>query len=193
MARIQRGDLEAYTQLVDRYQGPLLGFVFNLVRDRQLAQDLAQDVFLKAYKSIRNYEARDNATFSTWLFSIARNSCLDALRQGRWKHEEISDEEPVFQITPSQTGHLNGVRFRQALEKSLGTLSVELRMAFELTLVQGLSYDDAAEYLEKAGGHVKTALVMIKAHVSGEEARRRLKKADGFVRAAVENKEYKII
>jgi N-acetylmuramic acid 6-phosphate etherase len=59
--------------------------------------------------------------------------------------------------------------------------------------ITGVGYDEASEYLEKAGGHVKTALVMIKAQVGKEEAQRRLQRADGFVRAAIENKEYKAL
>ena len=58
--------------------------------------------------------------------------------------------------------------------------------------ITGVGYEEAAEYLEKAGGHVKTALVMIKAGVGQDEARRRLERADGFVRAAIDNKEYRI-
>ncbi|HLF20311.1 MAG TPA: N-acetylmuramic acid 6-phosphate etherase, partial [Bacteroidota bacterium] len=58
--------------------------------------------------------------------------------------------------------------------------------------ITGVSYDEASEYLEQAGGHVKTALVMIKARVKKAEAHERLKKADGFVRAAIEGKEYRI-
>jgi N-acetylmuramic acid 6-phosphate etherase len=58
--------------------------------------------------------------------------------------------------------------------------------------ITGVGYEDAADYLEKAGGHVKTALVMIKAGVDRNEAQRRLKRADGFVRAAIDNKDYSI-
>jgi N-acetylmuramic acid 6-phosphate etherase len=58
--------------------------------------------------------------------------------------------------------------------------------------ITGVGYEEAADFLEKADGHVKTALVMIKASVGRDEAQRRLKRADGFVRAAIENKEYKI-
>jgi N-acetylmuramic acid 6-phosphate etherase len=58
--------------------------------------------------------------------------------------------------------------------------------------ITGVGYEEAAEYLEKADGHVKTALVMIKAGIGQDEARRRLKRADGFVRAAIDNKEYRI-
>jgi N-acetylmuramic acid 6-phosphate etherase len=59
--------------------------------------------------------------------------------------------------------------------------------------ITGVGYEEAAETLEKAGGHVKTALVMIKAGVDRGEAQRRLERADGFVRAAIENKEYRIV
>jgi N-acetylmuramic acid 6-phosphate etherase len=59
--------------------------------------------------------------------------------------------------------------------------------------ITGVGYDEASTYLEKAGGHVKTALVMIKAKVGKEEAQRRLQRSDGFVRAAIENKEYKVL
>ena len=167
VARIHGGDVEAYAHLVGRYQGPLLVFVFNLVRDRHLAQDLAQDVFLKAYQSIRNYEARDHIAFSTWLFCIAKNTCLDSLRSGKWKHEAIDERDSVFQMDPPQRDHVDGNRFREVLQKSLDKLALDQRMAFDLILVQGLSYEEAAQVMDCSVGTIKSRVHTARQNLQG--------------------------
>src|SRR6185436_14501479 len=101
LQRICNGDAEAYAALVDRYQGPLISFIHNMVRNMDLAEDIAQETFLKAYKSIRTFEGK-HAAFSTWLFAIARNGCLDVLRRNKWKAEEIDEEHPAFHAEAAQ-------------------------------------------------------------------------------------------
>jgi N-acetylmuramic acid 6-phosphate etherase len=77
------------------------------------------------------------------------------------------------------------------IDLQMTNLKLRERAKRVVMTITGVGYEEAAAFLEQAGGHVKTALVMIKAGVSRDEAQKRLKKADGFVRAAIEGKEYK--
>ena len=168
IARIRDGDVEAYSGLVKRFQGPLMGFIFNLVHDRQLAQDLAQETFLKAYKSLRSYENRNNAAFSTWLFSIARNACIDALRRTKWKYEEIQEGHAVTSGEPGPLEGLDGARFRQVVESGLAQLHEKYRVAFELTLVQGFTYEEAARIMDSNLGTVRSRVHKAREHLKGK-------------------------
>src|SRR5205807_5546809 len=79
MLRVKRGDTEAFAELVDKYKQPVMNLVFRLLRDATEAEDLAQGVFVQVYKSAHRYEV--SARFSTWLFTIARNLCLNEIRR----------------------------------------------------------------------------------------------------------------
>lgn len=143
--RIRDGDAEAYRVLVERYQDLLLGFLFNLVKDRDMAQELAQEAFVKAYQGIRTFESRKDARFSTWLFTIARNAFFDLRRREKNRQaEEIREDMPEFRAEAAQDGHVEAARFRKALENGLDQMGDRMRATFELTLVQGFSYEEAA-------------------------------------------------
>ena len=79
------------------------------------------------------------------------------------------------------------------IDLQMTNLKLKERAKRVVMTITGVGYEEAADYLEKADGHVKTALVMIKASVGREEARRRLQRSDGFVRAAIDDKEYKAL
>src|SRR5580698_8219261 len=90
MLRVKRGDRAAFAELVDKYKQPGMNFIFRSLRDEAEAEDLAQNVFLQVYKSRGRY--KQTAKFSTWLFTIARNLCLNELRR-RSRHPAESLEE----------------------------------------------------------------------------------------------------
>src|ERR1700677_1577612 len=90
MLRVKRGDRAAFAELVDKYKQPVMNFIFRSLRDEAEAEDLAQNVFLQVYKSRSRYER--TAKFSTWLFTIARNLCLNEIRR-RSRHPAESLEE----------------------------------------------------------------------------------------------------
>src|SRR5580692_12448579 len=90
MLRVKRGDRAAFTELVEKYKQPVMNFVYRSLRDETEAEDLAQNVFLQVFKSRARYER--TAKFSTWLFTIARNLCLNEIRR-RSRHPADSIEE----------------------------------------------------------------------------------------------------
>ena len=90
MLRVKRGDRAAFVALVEKYKQPLHNFIHRTLRDEAEAEDLAQNVFLQVYKSRDRYER--TAKFSTWLFTIARNLCLNEIRR-RSRHPAEALEE----------------------------------------------------------------------------------------------------
>src|SRR5580692_6300312 len=90
MLRVKRGDRAAFAQLVEKYKQPVMNFVYRSLRDETEAEDLAQNVFLQVFKSRARY--KQTAKFSTWLFTIARNLCLNEIRR-RSRHPAESLEE----------------------------------------------------------------------------------------------------
>ena len=84
IAKILSGDTDKYRDLVDRYQTGLIIHCENILKDRQEGEDIAQDAFIKAYKSLKNFSA-DKANISTWLYRIATNLCIDTLRKNKRK------------------------------------------------------------------------------------------------------------
>src|SRR6266487_3372641 len=96
MLRVREGDREAFAELVDKYKQPVMNLAYRTLRDATEAEDLAQHVFLQVYKSAHRYEI--SAKFSTWIFTIARNLCLNEIRR-RSRHpadsldQTFGDEE----------------------------------------------------------------------------------------------------
>ena len=78
---VQAGNSEAFSLLVDKYHRHLLNFIYRLVRDEQIVEDIGQEVFLSIYKSIRAFEIQRGVPFSAWLFITARNRCISELRR----------------------------------------------------------------------------------------------------------------
>src|SRR6266700_804908 len=103
MLRVKQGDSIAFAELVDKYKQPVMNLVYRMLRDATEAEDLAQNVFLQVFKSAHRYEV--SAKFSTWLFTIARNLCLNEIRR-RSRHpaqslDQVSSEnadQPLRQV-----------------------------------------------------------------------------------------------
>src|ERR1041384_2569052 len=102
MLRVREGDREAFAELVEKYKQPVMNLAYRTLRDATEAEDVAQNVFLQVYKSAHRYEV--SAKFSTWLFTIARNLCLNEIRR-RSRHPADSldithpddDDQPLRQ------------------------------------------------------------------------------------------------
>src|SRR5438094_7900440 len=90
MLRVKEGDRDAFEMLVEKYKQPVMNLAYRTISDATEAEDLAQHVFLQVYKSAHRYEV--SAKFSTWIFTIARNLCLNEIRR-RSRHPAESLDE----------------------------------------------------------------------------------------------------
>ena len=77
---VKAGDTSSYALLVERYHRPLLAFIFKMIKDRQLTEDIGQEVFLNVYKNIQSFDETKGTAFSAWIFTIAKNSSISAKR-----------------------------------------------------------------------------------------------------------------
>ena len=157
MLRVKRGDRAAFTELVEKYRQPLFNFVFRTLRDETETEDVAQNTFLQVYKSRARYQR--TAKFSTWLFTIARNLCLNEIRR-RSRHPAESleethpehDDQPSRQyedkkiFLPTETA-LHG-ELAQKIEEALAELPENQRTAILLCRQDELSYEEIAEVLD---------------------------------------------
>ncbi|MGO8766671.1 MAG: RNA polymerase sigma factor [Limisphaerales bacterium] len=156
MLRVKRGDRAAFTELVEKYKQPVVNFVFRSLRDEAESEDLAQNVFLQVYKSRARYQ--QTARFSTWLFTIARNLCLNELRRRsrhpaeslEETHAEHEDQprqqfEDKSQIAPPD--NLLHLELAKKIEEALAELPENQRSAILLCRQDELSYEEIASIL----------------------------------------------
>jgi RNA polymerase sigma factor (sigma-70 family) len=142
-------DQNAFGELVRRYQSPLRAFLARMTRgDSHLADDLAQETFLKAWKKLQTF--RGNAKFSTWLFGIAFNEFRGAARR---RKELALDDAGNLPEEPAMTGN---PQLHMDLTEALKRLNSNERAAVVLCCQNGLSHEEAAEVLDCPLGTVKT-------------------------------------
>lgn len=143
-------DHHAFAELVRNHQSPVRGLLRQLTRtDAALADDLAQETFLKAYKNIRSF--RGEAKFSTWLYRIAYNCFREEARR---RKELVGIDEA--QLEAEHDPNTVDPALRQDLNQALGLLPLHERSAVLLCCQQGLSHDEAARVLDIPLGTVKT-------------------------------------
>jgi RNA polymerase sigma-70 factor (ECF subfamily) len=152
--RAQRGERAAFDTLVRRYDQEVLRMALRIVQSPEEVQDLYQEVFLKVYRSLGRF--RLEARFSTWLYRIVMNVCLDHLRRQKARHEmqmpEIEEGQPDFlHKLPDDRPILNPERALQSqeiggrLQLAMARLSPRERLVFELKHCQGLKLRDIGE------------------------------------------------
>ena len=157
MLRAKRGDRAAFAELVEKYKQPVMNFVFRSLCDEIEAEDLAQNVFLQAWKSRTRY--RQTAKLSTWLFTIARNLCLNEIRRrSRHPAESIEEAHAEHEDQPRQQyedksqmappDRLLQGELVQKIEEALAGLPEAQRTAILLCRQDELSYEEIAEVLD---------------------------------------------
>ncbi|MFB3140104.1 MAG: RNA polymerase sigma factor [Candidatus Acidiferrales bacterium] len=165
MLRLQAGDDHAFDHLLGKYRAPVVHFVYRLVREPALAEELAQEVFLRVFRARRSYRPR--AKFTTWLFRIATNVALNALRDGRmrrWGETSIDAEDADPQVAqlsaPGPTAEqrlLEAERARQ-IRAAVESLPEKQRLAVLLHKYQDLDYAEIAPILGCSESALKSLL-----------------------------------
>jgi RNA polymerase sigma-70 factor (ECF subfamily) len=157
----------AYRELIRRYERPVFALLFRMVRDRELAEDLSQETFVKALNAIESY--RPEFKFSSWIFKIANNAAIDHLRRRELDtlsldgspHAETPEamQATALQIGARQESPLDTVEARELgseIEAAIGRLRPEYRSCILLRHVEGRAYEEIAEILDLPLGTVKT-------------------------------------
>lgn len=148
LERARRGELDSFEQLVREFQGDVYRFAWHLTRDRDLAEDVTQDAFLRAFRFIDGF--RGDRKFGSWLFSITRNCAMDALRRRRFPL--------VRELELEVEGSVGDASLHVELDAALEAISQQHREAFLLVEVFGLSYQEVADVLGVAVGTVKSRM-----------------------------------
>jgi RNA polymerase sigma-70 factor (ECF subfamily) len=165
--RARSGQEAAYRELIRRYERPVFALLFRMVRDRELAEDLAQETFVKALNAIDSY--RPEFKFSSWIFKIANNAAIDHLRRRELDtlsldgspHAETPEamQATALQIGARQESPLDIVEAKElggTIEAAIGSLRPEYRSCILLRHVEGRAYEEIAEILNLPLGTVKT-------------------------------------
>jgi RNA polymerase sigma-70 factor (ECF subfamily) len=166
IAKAKRGDVEAYNLLVSRWERRVFNYLLRLVRNREDAMDVSQDVFLKAYQNLPKLD--DVAKFAGWLFRIAHNEAYSLLRK----------RKPEGELPPETGGVTTGLlplELSLAVETALNRLTDDQREAVLLKVYQGFKFEEMAEILECPVSTVKsrlyTALDLLKVSLAPEVSR----------------------
>jgi RNA polymerase sigma-70 factor (ECF subfamily) len=161
------GSEQAYRELLGRYQRPVFSLVYRMVRDRELAEDLAQETFVRVFNHIDNYNPKYK--FSSWIFKIASNLAIDNLRKkgpdtvsldgsryARTDEEVEASRISVASADESPEELLEAKELGQEIEGAIGRLRPEYRTAILLRHVEGRPYEEIAEIMDVPLGTVKT-------------------------------------
>jgi RNA polymerase sigma-70 factor (ECF subfamily) len=165
----QNGEVSAFHELVNRHQGPLYRFCLRALGQSEAAADATQEVFLRVVKHAPNWERK--AKFTTWLYTIARNHCIDEKRKGRFRKTESLDqpldaeasggEERIDQVVseaPGADAVLEARRLRNAVDAGLAALPNAQSEVFCLRQYGGLSFPEIAEALQVGENTVKSRM-----------------------------------
>jgi RNA polymerase sigma-70 factor (ECF subfamily) len=147
IARARRGDEEAFRLIFERYTRPIVSFIFYMVNQQCLAEELAQETFVRAYRSLGGL--RDDSKLSTWLFGIARNIAREALRERQREGGQVElthrSALALCAPEPSPAGELLDKELSNLVRDALQKLDEEKRLVFTLKVYQQRSYDEIAE------------------------------------------------
>ena len=187
MTAFKKGDVKAFELLLARHKKPVFNFCLRMVADRSAAEDALQEVFIKVVKSAKSWERQ--AKFTTWLYTIARNHCIDALRKASYRKtasldqslngseddgatlgDRVRDEEG---ISPDRGAESE--RLRPKLEKALASLPEEQREVFVMREYAGMPFKDIASVVGVPENTVKSrmryALEHLRAHLKKQGIR----------------------
>ncbi len=165
--RCQNGDVEAFEQLIEGYEKKIINYCWRMLGNPLDAEDAAQEVFVKVFRFIGSFTGQ--SSFSTWLYRIASNVCLDLLRKRKRRPAEtvslnqcnaegdefalpIEDTSP----TPYESAQMNEAQ--RVLTAALEQLGEEQRRVIVLRDIEGLSYDEIAQIINVAPGTVKSRI-----------------------------------
>jgi RNA polymerase sigma-70 factor (ECF subfamily) len=166
MVRVAEDDERAFAELVRRFQGRVTNLVSRVLNDRECADDLAQEVFVRVFVHRRNY--RHGSRFSTWLFTIAANLAKNEIRRRvrrrNWfsldaLQEILKDSAPqLADPTEGRESVLEREQLQAAVGRAIATVPEKYRLALVLRDIEGLPYEEIAQVLNIPGGTVRSRI-----------------------------------
>jgi RNA polymerase sigma-70 factor (ECF subfamily) len=160
MMRTKSGDDSAFTDLMRRHYKGLVNYIYRFTNNRETSEDLAQEVFLRVYRSVKTYEPQ--AKFSTWLYKIATNLCFTNVKaRGREQNFSLDEmQENTGDFKDPKPENADDVVYRkeikQSIFKALESLPEKERVAIILCKYEELPYEEVADVLGCTVGAVKT-------------------------------------
>ncbi len=155
VARARRGDHRAFAQIVDHYDHRLRGLAYRLLRDRDRMDDVLQEAYVKAFRSLPRFKGE--SALGTWLYRIVYNACIDDLRS-RKDAVSLDDQAAPVDMADTRPGPADVAVGRHDLADALDTLPADQRAAVMLVDAYGLDYGEAADVLGVAAGTVGSRL-----------------------------------
>jgi RNA polymerase sigma-70 factor (ECF subfamily) len=174
MLDVQKGDLEAFEALYERYNKRLFHFILRFVKERSLAEDILQETFLRLLKGKKRF--RKDSRFSTYLFTIARNLCLDTLKSWERKHIFISQGNHIEKATDKSKGPdkiLEETETAKIIQNAIEALPADQREVLILNKYSALAYDEIARIVNSTPTAVKQ-----KSYRAMQSLKQRLKNLD---------------
>lgn len=154
------GDLDAFNQLVEKYQQQVYNLAMRMLGNRQDAEDATQEIFILAWKAIGSFRG---GTFRTWLFRVAARACTDELRKRPRRQVDsleviFPEHNPLPSSAESPEAHLLQEDLKQMISQHLLRLAEEHRLVITLVDLQGLTYEEVAQITSVSIGTVKSRL-----------------------------------
>ena len=172
IARACQDDPEAFRLIFERYSRPVISFIYDMVSNRELAEELTQETFVRAYRNLPTM--REETKLSTWLFGIARNVALEALRARARDNTRVDLEDRLVRglrgTEPEPVDRLLGKELNEVIQRSLAALDEDKRLVFTLKVFQQCSYEEIAKITGFSISKLKTDL-----HRARSEMRRRIR------------------
>ncbi len=168
VSRAIEGELSAFEKLVARYQNKIIGYSARMLGDQDEAEDVAQEVFIKAYRSLDSF--RGDAQFSTWIYRIATNLCIDRIRaRKRRPQQAYSLDEPmdkdedkggreIADSSAEPTREVEREELRRRVREVMSEMPEKMRTILVMCDMQGMAYDEIAKVLDCPIGTVKSRL-----------------------------------
>jgi RNA polymerase sigma-70 factor (ECF subfamily) len=160
VTRVCQGDADAFRLIFERYSRPVISFIYDMVNDRGLAEELTQETFVRAYRAIHTMRAETK--LSTWLFGIARNVARESLRSRAraTSHVDLADKS-VMDLSDKKPAPVEGVLSKELndlIRRSLAALDEDKRLVFTLKVLHQCSYEEIATITGFSMAKLKTDL-----------------------------------
>lgn len=174
--KAQRGDVHAFEELVQRYHGKIYGLTYNMTSNREDAEDLTQEVFVKAHEAIARFKG--NSSFYTWIYRIAVNKTINYRKKRNRKRamsldqfdQEIKQDEDYHALTSkgSPLRNINLSELQKRLNEALQNLSEKHRTVVVLHDVQGIPHEEIAKMVGASVGTIRSRLFYARRQMQGE-------------------------